>query len=195
MTIRTKLLLLAPFAVLGMLFTIGAVFYGKAQVDEHEVRRDEVLETGAHLEEVRRLFLEARRAEKDFLLRADGRYVESHRAIIEELRQDFDDLSGRLSGIGVDRSQLDELHDGIDAYSAAFRALAEAHRELGLDHEAGLQGKLRAAAHTAEAALEGMDRPEMMVKLLMMRRHEKDFILRFDQKYLDQLATRVEECR
>ena len=40
-----------------------------------------------------------------------------------------------------------------------------------------------------------IDQPRLTVLMLMMRRHEKDFMLRGDEKYGDELRTRVSEFK
>ncbi|MBB4423919.1 hypothetical protein GGD66_002463 [Bradyrhizobium sp. CIR48] len=55
----------------------------------------------------------------------------------------------------------------------------------------GFQGKLRNAVHAIEQRLTELDQPRLT--MLMMRRHEKDFIHGGDDKYADQLAEREAE--
>jgi methyl-accepting chemotaxis protein len=50
-----------------------------------------------------------------------------------------------------------------------------------------LSGSLRTAVHDIEAKLRENDNPRLTSGMLMMRRHEKDFIMRRDQKYVDEL--------
>ncbi|MDH5633875.1 MAG: methyl-accepting chemotaxis protein [Gammaproteobacteria bacterium] len=57
---------------------------------------------------------------------------------------------------------------------------------LGYTHEEGLQGELRTAAHGIEDALKKANSAELTASLLTMRRHEKDFLLRRDAKYIKQ---------
>jgi len=59
-----------------------------------------------------------------------------------------------------------------------------AETRLGLNETLGLSGSLRAAVHDIEAKLKEIDDPRTTTWMLMMRRHEKDFMLRRDPKYL-----------
>ncbi len=52
-----------------------------------------------------------------------------------------------------------------------------------------LQGKLRDAVHAVEAQIKATKRDDLLVQMLMCRRHEKDFMLRLDPQYVDQLKT------
>jgi methyl-accepting chemotaxis protein len=79
------------------------------------------------------------------------------------------------------------------AYAASFGALAESARAVGLDETKGDLGKLRDAVHEVESALRSVDRPEVIVPMLMMRRHEKDFLARLDPHYADEVPARLPE--
>jgi methyl-accepting chemotaxis protein len=47
--------------------------------------------------------------------------------------------------------------------------------------------------HSVESKLKTYDQPRLAVLMLMMRRHEKDFMLRGEEKYGDELNKRVDE--
>lgn len=71
----------------------------------------------------------------------------------------------------------------------AFDVVA-AQRNLGFNENEGFQGKLRIAVHAVEERLRQVKQPRLTILMLMMRRHEKDFILRGEEKYADQLSAR-----
>lgn len=145
--------------------------------------------------EIERDLLQARRSEKDFLLRADLKYVARHQAVmtrIDALMARAEPASQALDVAGA-HEQFETLARGIHTYQAAFTELASARTTLGLDPSSGLEGELRSAVHAVEEALKSVDNPPLQVKMLMMRRHEKDFIMRRDPKYLDRLNARVVE--
>ena len=92
--------------------------------------------------------LEARRAEKNFLLSKDERFVAEvaeHVARVLELDAELKkiDTQGALTG-----QRIDEL---IETYHRRFLAIAEAWRSKGLDHDSGLQGAFRESVHELEA--------------------------------------------
>ncbi|MEW2914836.1 HAMP domain-containing methyl-accepting chemotaxis protein [Leisingera sp. JC11] len=148
------------------------------------------------LDEIELDFLMARRAEKDFLLRRDEKYTARHAETMARIRTSYETL-GRLlpeiAELSGSARQLSGIGTAIDAYEASFGALAGSNIRLGLDENSGLEGQLRTAVKNAEGTLKTLDQPVMQVKMLMMRRHEKDFIMRQAPKYLDRLNARVEE--
>lgn len=72
---------------------------------------------------------------------------------------------------------------------------------VGFDEESGLQGTLRSSVREIESLIDEVDETytiagsldALRVKMLMMRRHEKDFIMRRDEKYVGRLDDRVAE--
>src|SRR5450432_274284 len=139
--------------------------------------------------------LEARRNEKNFQQRRNESYAKAHADLTIAVDRDFDRLqeltqSGGISGL-ADKIRL--AHDGFRSYASDFAALVIAEGKLGLNETLGLSGSLRAAVHDIEAKLKEIDDPRLTSWMLMMRRHEKDFMLRRDQKYIGELKKAAAE--
>src|SRR4051812_14445618 len=139
--------------------------------------------------------LQARRVEKDFLLRSDEQFVARHGDLAKSIRADLDALRRQAAAAG--RTDLEQKVDvvgaGFDRYAGHFTALADTRRKLGLNENSGLEGALRGSVHGIESKLKDFDEPRLMVTMLMMRRHEKDFMLRRDPKYGEDFKKRVAE--
>ena len=128
--------------------------------------------------------LEARRAEKNFLLSKDERFVaEVAGHVARVLEQDAElktvDAQGALTG-----QRIDEL---MQTYHRRFLAIAEAWRSKGLDHDSGLQGAFRDSVHQLEALAGHFKVGGLYLQLLQIRRSEKDLGLRREQKYSDKV--------
>ncbi|MGA2126153.1 MAG: methyl-accepting chemotaxis protein, partial [Xanthobacteraceae bacterium] len=91
------------------------------------------------------------------------------------------------------RRKVDTIRDGFKRYAGQFTAIVEAKRTLGLDENSGLEGKLRGSVHQIESRLNEFQEPALLVTMLMMRRHEKDFMLRRNVKYGDEIRKRASE--
>ncbi len=87
--------------------------------------------------------LQLRRAEKDFMLRADLKYV----ATFEQEMLTFKSL---LSADGHDLAQA------ADSYAQAFLALVAGKKEIGLQQDQGITAQMRAAIHETEQSLKAM---------------------------------------
>jgi methyl-accepting chemotaxis protein len=139
--------------------------------------------------------LEARRNEKNFQHRRDESYARDHAGVVVAVNRDFDQLQVMVQSAGL--SGLSEkvrlAHDGFNSYAGAFAALVRDEVKLGLNETLGLSGSLRTAVHDIEAKLKEIDDPRLTSGMLMMRRHEKDFMLRRDQKYVGELKKAAAE--
>ncbi|THH38364.1 methyl-accepting chemotaxis protein [Aliishimia ponticola] len=142
--------------------------------------------------------LRAQQAEKNFLLGRNAADLDRYAQSMDELRTSLARLESRETALDPDErtvGHFTRLRDAIDLYENGFDHLVELNRRQGLDETQGLQGALRASVHKIETALAEFDQPLMQVKMLMMRRHEKDFIMRGDAKYVERLNARVDEFR
>ena len=197
MTLKTRIFLLAPLAMLGML-VVGAIFYyGNLIEQDYRTRLAQIQQLWTVDAEIETSLLQARRHEKDFLLRSDTRYSDRHAETSAQIMAEIarlDDLA-KANVSGVLDQQIDAVKSGFERYLASFTSLVEKRKLIGLDETSGLQGALRTAVHEAEEYLGTLEQPELTVKMLMMRRHEKDFIMRMDEKYVGRLDERVAEFK
>jgi methyl-accepting chemotaxis protein len=197
-SIRTAVFVIVALAAAVMFGLLAMMLIaGKARdVNEAELRLVEAQRQTLDAVEIG--FLDARRAEKDFLLRQDDRYADRHAAIIAETMAQLErarQLDREMTGTAAGDQDFIALTEAVAAYRVEFDALVTSRRRLGQDENSGLEGQLRAAVHAIEQALEPLGQPEMQVKMLMMRRHEKDFMLRGAPRYLERLNARVDEFR
>jgi len=127
--------------------------------------------------------LELRKHEKDFLVRKDLKYVER----FKQTKADFDDkaikLEQDLEAQGLDSQTAVKLQTLVSQYHDTFLQLSDAQVMVGLDHRSGLYGSLRKAVHEVESLAKAEQEYELLFHMLMLRRNEKDFMLRRDMKY------------
>jgi methyl-accepting chemotaxis protein len=133
--------------------------------------------------------LEARRNEKNFQQRRNESYAKAHAELVAVIDRDFTRLEAltRSSDLGALLDKVKLAHDSFKKYSLDFTSLVAAEIKLGLNETLGLSGALRGAVHDIEARLKEIDDPRLTSWLLMMRRNEKDFMLRRDQKYVAEI--------
>lgn len=114
-----------------------------------------------------------------------------------ELETSFDvEKVATLETFGVLSELSDaDFTDQARLYMAGATKSLSLRKTLGLDENSGLEGDLRTAVKTVEARVDGKNDPALTNKILMMRRHEKDFIMRLDPKYIDRLSARVSEFK
>ena len=129
--------------------------------------------------------LEARRGEKDFLIRLDLKYADNVAQAVEKIRKDgaaWIELE-KESGHKGDTELVGKVLQYTEEYQKAFAEVVESWKAKGLDEKAGLQGEFRNAAHTLESGLG--DNHDLLADYLMIRRYEKDYLLRGDKKYVE----------
>jgi methyl-accepting chemotaxis protein len=129
--------------------------------------------------------LEARRDEKNFLLRKQDSYVKHHAQLSGAIGRDFDELKTMVKAAGyADLSEkIGVIHDGFESYGNDFAVLAMVQAKIGFDETMGLTGSLRRAVDIIEAGVNQINDSKLTSRLLTMRRHEKDFMLWRDDKY------------
>lgn len=93
--------------------------------------------------------LQLRRAEKDFMLRRDAKYLTKFEQLMQTFYQDLDDES--FSG-----AVKQDIKNSLARYNDQFKKLVNAEVEIGLDSKSGLLGDLRATIHQTEESLTGM---------------------------------------
>lgn len=200
-TIKFKLLL-AAFLVVASIIGIGGI-YAYALSIQHEAEAENIRVTDMRLtlEELKSASLQARRNEKDFLLRNLTKYVDQHDKTMAANYQIIARLKGLINdpdGQGK-MAMLGEIHK---EYENSFKRLVELKVEAGLDPKSGLHGKLRKAVHNVEGELTRLNssnaslsalKDKLLVSMLMMRRHEKDYLARGTEKYIGEMAKRHSE--
>lgn len=133
--------------------------------------------------------LESRRAEKDFLLRNDQKKAEIQDEINRAVVSDINALHGKLQAVGKASlaRKIESMIDSLKQYQAHFTSVVAEKGRLGLDEKSGLEGRLRGSVHDIEATVNKLHQSDLAITMLMMRRHEKDFMLRRDAKYGEEM--------
>lgn len=134
--------------------------------------------------------LEARRNEKDFLLRFDLKYLEQNRTEIEKLKSELNYLIEHETNPNQ-RKILVALTGEVESYLTLFGEVVELYVERGLSQDKGGRGELRAAIHAVEERINKLNRKDILSSILMCRRHEKDYLLRGDSKYIDRFDKEI----
>jgi putative methionine-R-sulfoxide reductase with GAF domain len=157
--------------------------------------------------------LEARRREKDFLLRwqvegydvAFANYAVVNREHIFNMRETLEDL-GALAPT-LDRSPLGYysraqyesdlalLDQDLTRYEESFISVTNLLRQRGY-LDTGLEGELRTSVQAIEAKINNLEGAEkLVITLLQVRRNEKDYLLRGDQQYVDNVRTLIAQLK
>jgi methyl-accepting chemotaxis protein len=191
-SLKYQIACIGLIGVLGLAGFAAEYLISDAEQSRIQARADR--QNAAHdlLTKIQIDLLLARRAEKDFLLRRTETYIERHAKIIEGVRTNFDALSTLMAGSDLS-ARLAASVTGIKAYGDQFAKVGATYKALGLNETSGLHGALRKSVQAAEDVLKKHDTPTLTVTMLMMRRHEKDFLARLDPKYGEDMKKRATE--
>ncbi|MDQ6953128.1 MAG: methyl-accepting chemotaxis protein [Mariprofundaceae bacterium] len=77
-----------------------------------------------------------------------------------------------------------KIDTALQNYMKQVNQILTLRKELGLSEKLGLRGQLRKSVHQAEAQLKKHQLSALTISMLMLRRHEKDFMLRGKEKYI-----------
>lgn len=192
------------FAILSIILMAGLVMFGltgfanftHTMRDDLQTEVEQVEHIYEALDKLEVEFLMARRAEKNFLLRRDDKYIDHHIEAMEKIAEIQQSLAVGLpqtAGMQGQVGAFSTLVAAVQTYEQDFFGVEDSTFKLGLDEQSGLQGDLFAAAKALEESLVEFGHPKVQAKVMMMRQHEKDFILRQTTDHLDRLNLAAED--
>jgi len=179
------------FLIIGLVIVslvgLGALSIKSLQDTKH------LQEDLTQLKDIHIYMLELRRAEKDFLARKDPKYLIKFDATMEKATAKSSTLNDALNDDQIEHSELNDLNADLVKYSDIFHSAARLQETIGYTSKSGLYGQLRKSVHAVEVMVN--DNSDLTASMLMLRRHEKDFMLRSDLKYLKKLKGEVKNFK
>jgi methyl-accepting chemotaxis protein len=145
--------------------------------------------------------LEARRNEKDFFLRYKTDGLEEARAAyvpaVQEHVAAIRTYAAEGAGLPVeeaDQAQFQEIADLIDNYETDYLQAVSLVEQRG-HVDTGLEGQFRDKIHEIEAVVASAGLQQLTIDMLTIRRHEKDYLLRGGQEYIDKVIGAVADLK
>ena len=171
--------------VFGLMLVGALYFYGSWVQDGFRAASDAAERIAGTALKLRVDFLDARRLEKDFLLRYDLDHATRHKEVSRAIGSSLSSLqdSARVLDQTELARQIASIIEMFGSYERHFASIVSVQKELGLNESSGLEGALRASIEAIEKKLNDFDDPRIEVAMLMMRRHELDFMLSHDPRY------------
>ncbi len=177
-SISQQLVILAIIAVLGLI--------SMTVVHQISAQNLQLLDrTRLSVSEIKSAMLMLRRNEKDFMARRDPKYIDKFTANFATLQDQVEQLNQQMSNADIKIEGGDQLSSNLDVYKSFFSEYTQFTKTIGLDHKSGLYGALRESVRNAESALKKLGQLKLTSNMLMLRRREKDFMLRMDLGYLE----------
>lgn len=185
---KLRFRLFAAFGLLILLATAGGILSFQLLNAVRDYQQA-ALHTGSMV----RWIAEARKQEKNFILtdrKLQAFYENGSIASLEKHRQAIDSFwlavhALEQSDVIAERGLANTLQTaavGLNLYEESFNKLVDAYKIRGFK-DFGLEGEMRVLVH----ALQAGQTQEEQLYALTLRKHEKDFFLRADEKYIDKL--------
>jgi len=128
--------------------------------------------------------LALRKHEKNFLFYKQEDALTAFETDFEQLSDKVKKLKQLMAKQGIEQGQVQRFEQLISSYNNDFKTVVKLQKEIGLTPTDGLYGKLRSSVHEVEQLLKEQQNYQLLSSMLQLRRSEKDFMLRFDIKYL-----------
>ncbi len=185
MTIKTKLVLLSILMFVGFssLFFLGQ--YSTKQLENIGL-------VNRYVEKLNTDVLTLRKIEKDFLSRKDLKYEKAFNKNIKTLTSNTNELINLLNQLDIETKIIDEYLVIIKEYHKSFLQIVKTTQTIGLKPTSGLYGEFRGVVHKLSSAVEETKNDKYIEYVLTLRKHEKDFMLRKDLKYVKKLNKTVD---
>ncbi|WP_341704524.1 methyl-accepting chemotaxis protein [Ferrovibrio sp.] len=187
LTIRAKLLAsslfaIVVFAVLGVTYFVGA-----RQITALEDRSDAAVQMMVQAADLRGIFMQRRTLEKQLTGPQAPAMLAASQAERQRLVAGEAGLAAAIGQLGAASEEFRAMQARRIEYDAKFEALTARIVKLGPTEKDGLQFALRDAVHKVETVLNGEKNDTLLASMLMLRRHEKDFMLRLRADYVERL--------
>lgn len=190
--INQQILSIGLVSVIGFLAVAAVYLWSAKRVEHFDNAQLFAMENQQLIQKIQYGFLNQRRSEKDFLIRRDMKYAERHQAGAVQIREDLETLASKNADPEF-KDNVTGVATGFDTYVKMFEKVVSLTKTIGLSETDGLMGALRKSVHGAESKLEEFNNEQLAIIMLMMRRHEKDFLLRGHVKYIGQIKKRRSE--
>ena len=128
--------------------------------------------------------LQERRNEKDFLARRKSKYVDKFTKEMIHLNKSVNHLEELFVKNNIPQNDLKDLKENLKKYDLKFSAIVNQIKLIGFTPKVGDRGALRDAVHKAEKSVRALQNYKILSEILMLRRNEKDFLIRLNEKYL-----------
>ncbi|WP_019027115.1 methyl-accepting chemotaxis protein [Colwellia piezophila] len=183
MLIKHKLIANTSILVLALILMLVLLSYQSSSL-QHDIT------IAKNIGNIKASVLELRRDEKDFVARKEIKYAEKFNLQMRKAQQQIVMLTEDFIQVGLTMPELVSTGSILLKYKAQFNNVVALQKRIGLDAKAGLYGKLRASVHNVETLI-GQDHYQLRSEMLQLRRNEKDFMLRLDDKYVDKHKANV----
>lgn len=125
---------------------------------------------------------------KEFLLTRDIKYHQQIKNTNAEYQNSIQAITNEINSQQL-INELTALYSYREKYLHIIDQLVKYHKTRGLNEDTGLRGNLRDKVHNIEDEINKYKNYKLLSQMLMLRRREKDYLIRKNTKYIDKLKT------
>jgi methyl-accepting chemotaxis protein len=177
MLIKYKLIANTAILVFAMILMLILLNYESSSLQSN-------ITIAKNIGSIKASILELRRDEKDFLARKELKYSDKFNQNMKSAEAQISMLADDFLKVGLSVPELNSMKNILVEYQSQFNEVVSLQKKIGLDPKSGLYGELRKAVHNVEKLI-GNDNYQLLSEMLQLRRNEKDFMLRLNDKYVD----------
>ena len=200
---RIRVKLFVAFLIV-ILLAIAIAVTALISYNQTLVTAEDLVEVDVRLAELsletKSAMLEARRSEKDYLLRfkelgfeeARAEYVTRVQQQVALIRQNAVEMQRleRLEEHEAEAVLAESIEQFIGEYETTFLKTVDLIEQRGFKDD-GLEGQFRDDIHAVEDVVTKLGLDRLEADMLTLRRHEKDYFLRGEEQYITSLHERV----
>ncbi|MBU2870130.1 methyl-accepting chemotaxis protein [Colwellia sp. E2M01] len=177
MLIKHKLIANTAILIVAMILMLVIVNY-QSNALQHDIG------TAKSIGNIESSILKLRGYENNFMEGKDLKYASDFEEGIVDIYERIDTLNKNFKEVELAIPELDNMKSTLNNYKLLFNQVVTLQKKIGLNPSTGLYGELRTSVHNVESLIGG-DNPQLLSNMLQLRRNEKDFMLRLDDKYVD----------
>jgi HAMP domain-containing protein len=190
LNLKVRVKLLIAFGSLIVLSTaLASIFFiTTSRIDTYQTFGDKIDEINIQLLEMdaaAKFFIFEGFKTVDFQKNGESHSLDQYLFNRKQIIANLDSIE--LGGIYSNTDLLVKIRTDLNLLDAEVKTIVGLYKQRGFK-DFGLEGSLRETIHNVENSLYPIDRVEM----LSLRRHEKDFFLRKDTKYLKEFTERCD---
>ncbi|PHO17031.1 hypothetical protein CPU12_12700, partial [Malaciobacter molluscorum LMG 25693] len=133
-----------------------------------------------------------RKYEKDFFSRKNLSYKQDFITTFQEMEKQLSHLNKILVEFGISLKFTKNFDKTMIDYKKLFLEIVELDTKKGLTPKTGLYGSLRNSVHKVQDYAKKSGNYKLLSFVYELRKEEKDFMLRLDEKYITRFKTKID---
>ncbi|HEY8380585.1 MAG TPA: ATP-binding protein [Microvirga sp.] len=177
--IRQQVYAVSLVAILGVLGLVSLVLVQASEQHKLHELADLTTKYEKTISALHMQLLEARRAEREFLLKRDEQYAATHATVSQQILALTGELREQLSAAGMPKlvGWLDALAGAVQHYQHVFGKSLDHARSLGFDRYSGLETRLLTSANVIKDRLRAQTDLRLLLLAAELEGHLKTFML------------------